>query len=290
MQLPQSELILNEDGSIYHLNLLPEEIADTIITVGDPERVESVTRYFDKIEVSKHKREFKTQTGYYKNKRITVISTGIGTDNIDIVLNELDALVNIDLKTRQLKEELTSLNIIRLGTSGAIQQNIPVDSILISIKALGFDGLLHYYESKHLRDLAFENAFVEQTQWDEAKNYPYCVPGDSDLIAHFANKNIYKGVTATNIGFYGPQGRKLRLELADNALNTKIENFQYNSEKITNLEMETSGIYALSLLLGHRAISINAIMANRINGTFSKQGSKTVESMIIQALDRIALL
>ncbi|MGO4911957.1 nucleoside phosphorylase [Leeuwenhoekiella sp. W20_SRS_FM14] len=290
MQLPHSELILNADGSIYHLNLLPGEIADTIITVGDPDRVETVTQFFDSIELTRHKREFKTQTGYFKDKRITVISTGIGTDNIDIVLNELDALVNIDLKTRQIKEKHTALNIIRLGTSGAIQKHIPVDSILISEKALGFDGLIHYYDSANLRDRDIEDAFVTHTSWSSEKSKPYCVNGSKTLINHFSNPKIFKGITATNIGFYGPQGRTLRLALVDSELNSKIENFEFKTETIANLEMETSGIYALSALLGHRAISINAIMANRIMGTFSENGTNTIEAMISSALERIAVL
>ena len=290
MTLAPSELILNEDGSIYHLHLLPEHIAETIITVGDPERVETVTKHFDIIEFSTQKREFKTQTGSYKGKRLTVISTGIGTDNIDIVLNELDALVNIDFETRSIKKDLKTLNIIRLGTSGSIQQDIPVDSVLISKKALGFDALLHFYENESHRDRAFENAFVKHTNWSLEKSKPYCILGNQDLFNHFKEENIYSGITATNIGFYGPQGRKLRLNTQDPQMNKKLESFSYSGESITNLEMETSGIYGLSLLLGHRALSINAILANRTKETFSSQPSKIVDDMIVWALDRIALL
>lgn len=290
MPLQQSELILNDDGSIYHLNLLPPEIADTIITVGDPDRVATVTQYFDEIEFSKQKREFKTVTGSYKNKRITVISTGIGTDNIDIVLNELDALANIDLNTREVKKELTSLTIIRLGTSGAIQKEIPVDSILISEKALGFDGLIHFYKSKNLRNTSFENAFIKHTSWNSEKSKPYCISANQELIKNFKSLNFLEGITATNIGFYGPQGRKLRLETSDSQLNSKIESFRFEDQLITNLEMETSGIYALSALLGHKALSINAILANRVTGVFSKKPSKIINTMILKALDRIASL
>ncbi|RXG28412.1 nucleoside phosphorylase [Leeuwenhoekiella marinoflava] len=290
MTLAPSELILNKDRSIYHLHLLPEQIADTIITVGDPDRVESVTKHFDTIEFSTQKREFKTQTGSFKGKRLTVISTGIGTDNIDIVLNELDALANIDFETRSIKKELISLNIIRLGTSGSIQQQIPVDSILISKKALGFDALLHFYKNESLRDLAFENAFVEHTNWSPEKSKPYCISANQELFKHFKEENIFSGITATNIGFYGPQGRKLRLKTQDTQMNKKLESFSYSGESITNLEMETSGIYGLSLLLGHKAISINAILANRTKETFSKNPSKIVEDMIVWALDRIAIL
>jgi len=290
MTLAPSELILNEDGSIYHLHLLPEQIADTIITVGDPDRVEHVTRHFESVEFSTQKREFKTQTGLYKGKRLTVISTGIGTDNIDIVLNELDALANIDFKSRCIKGNLKALNIIRLGTSGSIQQDIPVDSVLISKKALGFDALLHFYESDSLRDRALEDAFIKHTNWNPEKSKPYCISADQKLFNHFIEDTIFSGITATNIGFYGPQGRKLRLNTQDPQMNKKLETFSFSGESITNLEMETSGIYGLSLLLGHRALSINAILANRAKETFSSKPSQTVDAMIIWALDRIALL
>ena len=290
MTLAPSELILNEDGSIYHLHLLPEQIADTIITVGDPDRVEHVTRHFESVEFSTQKREFKTQTGLYKGKRLTVISTGIGTDNIDIVLNELDALANIDFKSRCIKGNLKALNIIRLGTSGSIQQDIPVDSVLISKKTLGFDALLHFYESDSLRDRALEDAFIKHTNWNPEKSKPYCISADQKLFNHFIEDTIFSGITATNIGFYGPQGRKLRLNTQDPQMNKKLETFSFSGESITNLEMETSGIYGLSLLLGHRALSINAILANRAKETFSSKPSQTVDAMIIWALDRIALL
>ncbi|PHQ29170.1 nucleoside phosphorylase [Leeuwenhoekiella nanhaiensis] len=290
MPLAPSELILNEDQSIYHLHLKPENLADVVITVGDPDRVSEVTRHFKHIEFSTQKREFKTETGTFKGKRISVISTGIGTDNIDIVLNELDALVNIDFKTREIKEYKKSLQLIRLGTSGAIQSDIPVDSILLSKRALGFDSLLHFYQSTSVRDRAFEQAFSAHLQLNSEKSTPYCVEADSALLNHFKNPNYFEGTTVTNVGFYGPQGRTLRLQTEDATLNDKLQSFRHDSKKITNLEMETSGIYGLSKLLGHRALSVNAILANRATGKFSKNPSQVVEHMITEALERIAEL
>ncbi|WP_442844895.1 nucleoside phosphorylase [Leeuwenhoekiella sp. H156] len=290
MPLASSELILNEDQSIYHLHLKPENLADVVITVGDPDRVAEVSRHFEHIEFSTQKREFKTETGTFKGKRISVISTGIGTDNIDIVLNELDALVNIDFETREIKEQKKSLQLIRLGTSGAIQSDIPVDSILLSKRALGFDSLLHFYQSASVRDHAFEEAFSAHLQLNPEKSTPYCVEADSALLNHFKNPNYFEGTTVTNVGFYGPQGRTLRLQTEDVALNDKLQSFRLQSEKITNLEMETSGIYGLSKLLAHRALSVNAILANRTTGKFSKNPSEIVERMITEALERIAEL
>ena len=275
-----SELILNPDGSIYHLNLKPNEVSSIIITVGDPDRVDEVSNYFDSIEIKKQKREFKTHTGTLKGKRITVISTGIGTDNIDIVLNELDALVNIDFETRKIKTELTRLDIIRIGTSGVIQEGIEVDSLLMSETAIGFDGLLQSYGNTEFLDTAFSEAFKKQTNWNTAKSSPYVARANSELIDLFSSEEMQKGVTATNIGFYGPQGRVLRLELEDPELNGKITAFEFNGQKITNFEMETSGIYGLARLLGHRAISLNAILANRSNGSFSQRPLETMKSLI----------
>lgn len=290
MQFAPSELILNQDGSIYHLNLLPQDLAPIIITVGDPDRVERVTRHFDKITVTKHNREFKAQTGTYKGKAITVISTGIGTDNIDIVLNELDALANINFKTRRANDKLKSLKIIRLGTSGAIQPEIPIDSILVSKMAIGLDSLLHFYDSEHLQNSDIQGAFVKHCNWAAEKSLPYVVEADEQLLKHFTEKNYHIGFTATNVGFYAPQGRLLRGKLQDAYLNAKLSSFNYNNLKITNLEMETSGIYGLAKMLGHQAVSINAILANRSLETFSKNGDKTVDFMIESALDRIKLL
>ncbi|MFI2742583.1 nucleoside phosphorylase [Zhouia sp. PK063] len=288
MPIAASELILNPDGSIYHLNLLPNEIAHTIITVGDPDRVPRISQYFDVIEVKKQKREFVTHTGTYKGKRISVISTGIGTDNIDIVFNELDALVNIDFSSRTIKEKLTQLNIIRIGTSGAIQKNIPVNAVLISEYAMGFDSLLHFYKSDHVQESDIQEAFLKTTNWDKNKSKPYIVAANTDLLNLFSSTNTLKGLTATNVGFYGPQSRELRLEISDKDLNSKLADFSYKGIKITNLEMETAGIYGLSKLLNHKAISLNAIIANRPNGEFSKNPVRTVDLLIENTLTTIA--
>lgn len=290
MIIPASELILNPDGSMYHLHLRPEHLATTVITVGDPDRVDTVTAYFDTITHTVQRREFKTTTGVYKNKPITVISTGIGTDNIDIVFNELDALVNIDLETRKVKDTHTSLDIIRIGTSGAIQEHIPVDSFLLSDMAIGLDALLHFYDSKHIQHPEIQKAFVEHMDWAIQKSEPYIVSCDQELATTFYSDIVIKGVTATNIGFYGPQGRVLRLPTSDSNMNKKLGEFRFRESKITNLEMETAGIYGLAKLLGHRAVSLNAILANRATGDFSNQPSKTVDNLIQYTLERIATM
>ena len=290
MAIPASELILNPDGSVYHLHLRPEHIATTVITVGDPDRVDAVTSHFDNISHSVQRREFKTTTGTYKGKAITVISTGIGTDNIDIVFNELDALVNIDLATRTVKDTHTSLDIIRVGTSGAIQENIPIDAFLLSDMAIGLDALLHFYDSKHIQHPTMQRAFVEHMDWSAQKSEPYIISCDRDLASHFLSDQMIKGVTATNIGFYAPQGRVLRLPTSDPSMNMKLGEFRFRESKITNLEMETAGIYGLAKLLGHRAISLNAILANRATGIFSENPSKTVNNLIRYTLDRIAAM
>ncbi|MEY8849060.1 nucleoside phosphorylase [Psychroserpens sp. XS_ASV72] len=287
MSIKDSELILNPDGSVYHLNLKPENISDTIIFVGDQDRVEKITKHFDSIEFTTQKREFKTQTGYYRDKLLTVISTGIGPDNIDIVLNELDALVNIDLKTRQPKSDLTSLNIIRIGTSGSLQKDIPVDSFVISTHGLDINGMLHFYQIDDISNPDIENAFIKHTNWDKNKARPIVINNSSYLENYFDSKKVHKGMTGTAGGFYGPQGRVLRLPLQDATLNSKLDSFQYKDFRITNFEMETSVIYGLSKLLGHEALSLNAIIANRPNGNFSKDPKQTVENLILYALDRI---
>ncbi len=287
MSIKNSELILNPDGSVYHLNLKPEDISDTIILVGDQDRVEKITKHFDSIEFSTQKREFKTQTGYYQDCRITVLSTGIGPDNIDIVLNELDALVNIDLETRQPKTELTSLNIIRLGTSGSLHKDIPVDAILLSTQGLDLNGMLHFYQTEGISNPEVENAFIKHTDWDKNKARPIVINNSKYLEKHFESDSIFKGMTGTAGGFYGPQGRVLRLPLNDPDLNSKLDNFSYKDYRITNFEMETSAIYGLSKLMGHEALSMNAIIANRANGDFSKDPNKIIEKLILYALDRI---
>jgi len=287
MRIAESELILNPDGSIYHLNLKPEDLAHTVITVGDPERVESISKHFDALEVDVHKREFKTHTGTYKGKRISVISTGIGTDNIDIVFNELDALVNIDFETRTIKEDHTQLTIIRIGTSGATQTNIPIDSFLVSETAVGFDNLLHFYGNTPFLDESFSEALIKHTDWSSKKSAPYVVHADETLLNLFSEESFIKGITVTNVGFYGPQGRVLRLPLQDEALNDKIASFTYKDKQITNLEMETSGIYGMARLLGHKAISLNAILANRPNERFSETPKETVDTLIKKTLEII---
>lgn len=287
MPIKASELILNPDGSIYHLNLRPEHISDTIITVGDPDRVDSVTKHFDTIEFQTKKREFHTQTGTYKNKRITVISTGIGTDNIDIVFNELDALVNIDFDKREVKQELTSLNIVRIGTSGSIQKEIPTDSFLISEYAAGFDSLLHFYESEHVQYPEISEALIQHLDWFKHKSRPYIVSCDQTLYNKLSSSQTAQGFTATNVGFYGPQGRVLRLPVQDPKLNDKLATFNYQGKAITNLEMETAGIYGLAKLLGHKALSMNAIIANRASGTFSEDPKAIVDDLILYTLNKL---
>ena len=287
IRIKESELILNPDGSVYHLNLKPEDISDTLLFVGDQDRVEKITKHFDTIEFSTQKREFKTQTGTYKGKRISVISTGIGPDNIDIVLNELDALINIDFKTRTIKEKLNSLNIIRIGTSGSLQSDIPVDSFLIGTHGLDLNGMLHFYELEDICNHEIENAFIKHTHWNSNKARPIVISNSLELERIFESKQTYKGVTGTAGGFYGPQGRVLRLAIQDSELNNKMNSFLYNGLRISNLEMETATIYGLSKLLGHNALSLNAIIANRANGTFSKNPAKTIESLILYTLDRL---
>jgi uridine phosphorylase len=287
MSLESSELILNPDGSVYHLNLRPEHIATTIILVGDQDRVDKVTKHFDTIEFTTQKREFKTTTGTYKNKRFSVISTGIGPDNIDIVLNELDALVNIDLTTRKVKENLTQLSLVRIGTSGSLQAHIPVDSFVLSSHGLDMTGLLHSYQIESISHPEMENAFVKHTQWSAKKAHPIIVSNSQELANSLSSEIVFQGITATAGGFYGPQGRVLRLPIEDTTLNHKIDSFSFEGTKITNLEMETAAIYGLSKLMGHQAVSMNAIIANRANGTFSKNPSKVVADLILYTLEKL---
>lgn len=282
-----SELILNADQSIYHLHLHPEDLADTIITVGDPDRVSMVSRHFDTIEIRKGKREFLTHTGTLNNKHLTVISTGIGTDNIDIVLNELDALANINLETGVVLPKHRQLNVIRLGTSGAIQPEIALDSFLLNEYALGLDGLLHFYGGKNSQYRELEKAFVAHMQWSPLKSVPYVVAADASLRDQLGSDKVLHGCTATNLGFYGPQGRYLRLEPEDGSFIEKLASFEFSGMKITNMEMETSGIYGLCNLLGHRAISINCILANRARGSFSGNPYRAVSRLIAYALEKI---
>lgn len=281
-----SELILNDDGSIYHLHLLPEQIADTIITVGDPDRVEKVSKYFDKIECKIQKREFVTHTGYIGNKRLTVISTGIGTDNIDIVINELDALVNIDLHTRQIKKDKKSLNIIRIGTSGTLQGEIDVDSIVLSSFGLGLDGLMNFYVS-HNSDEE-EEILLKINKAVELPIKPCIAKGSEFLLNQIKTDSTYTGITISATGFYGPQGRTLRMQpkvanFIDELAQLKFD----NNERITNLEMETSAIYGMGKVLGHHCLSVNTILANRQTKEFSKNPAESVEKVISYTLDKL---
>lgn len=287
MNIKESELILNPDGSVYHLNLKPENISNNIIFVGDQYRVDRITKYFDSIEFSTQKREFKTTTGVYKEKRITVLSTGIGPDNIDIVMNELDALVNINLNTRLPKKKLTSLNIIRIGTSGSLQKDVPVDSFLLSTFGMDINGMLRSYEVSSIENKEIEQAFVKHTNWSKKKSYPMVISNCPELELKLTSKELYKGMTITAGGFYGPQGRTLRLPLQDPELNKKIDSFSFKGNRITNLEMETSAIYGLSKLLGHSACSLNAIIANRAVGDFSEKPSEVVDKLIVYTLNKL---
>lgn len=285
--IKNSELILNPDGSIYHLNLKPENIAPNIIFVGDQDRVEKITARFDSISFSTQKREFKTQTGIYKNVPISVISTGIGPDNIDIVMNELDALVNINLVTKQPKTTLTSLNIIRIGTSGSLQKEIPIDSFVMSQYGLGLDNMLRSYIIEDFTQNEIEEAFINHTLWDLRKGRPYCIEASEKLMKIFESEMLYSGFTVTAGGFYGPQGRMLRLPIQDDLLNNKMDSFEFNNHKITNLEMETAAIYGLGALLGHHTLSLNAIIANRPLGEFSQNPYQVVENLIDYTLKKI---
>lgn len=285
-QISNADLIINQDGSIYHLNLLPEDVADTVITVGDPDRVSEVSRYFDRIDLKKGKREFITHTGYIASKRITVLSTGIGTDNIDIVLNELDALVNIDFKTRKVKNELKSLEIIRIGTSGTVQNDIPMDSILVSEYGLGLDALMQYYVHELNGD--------EVLLLDAIRSYfhhlkgisPYITAANSQLLERIG-KDLPKGITVTAPGFYSPQGREVRAKSAFPGLVELLSNFSSGNQRITNLEMETAGIYALAKAMGHKAISVNAILASRVKFEFSNNPAKIIDQAIQLVLSRL---
>lgn len=283
-KLSEADLIINPDGSIYHLNLLPEDIADTIITVGDLDRVAEVSKHFDSIEVKKGKREFITHTGYLGKTRITVLSTGIGTDNIDIVLNELDALVNIDFNTREIKKELKSLDIIRIGTSGAIQTDIPMGTILASSFGLGFDALMHYYIHELSGD---EHSLLDsiKSHFSHIKGiHPYITAADKGLLEKIGTE-MEKGITITAPGFYAPQGRQVRAKNAIPDFINQLNSFSEGKNRITNLEMETAGIYALAKTLGHKAISVNAILASRVKFEFSTEPNKIVDKAIKMVLE-----
>ena len=282
--IPESELIINNRGAIYHINLLPEELAETIILVGDPGRVEKVSKYFDRIEHRLQHREFVTHTGFIGNKRMTIMSTGIGPDNIDIAMNELDALANINFKNRTINTDFKKLNIIRFGTSGALQADITVDSIVASTHGLGFDNLMNYYDyEKSADEKNLIASFLEQTKMDTSITMPYVFRGSEMLIKKF-DDSFFKGITVTAPGFYGPQGRELRLKSRSRELIDKLTDFTFNGFRITNFEMESSAIFGLGKLLGHECLSINVVVANRVTQKYSSDGNAAVEKMIERTL------
>ena len=286
-RIAESELIINSRGAVYHLNLRPEELGTTIITVGDPDRVAAVSKHFDHIEGQFQHREFITHTGTIGSKRLSVVSTGIGTDNIDIVFNELDALVNIDFESRTIKQNLTPLTIIRFGTSGSLQADIPVDSFVASTHGLGIDNLLNFYRQKNNEEENYLlREFVAHTQLDNKHASPYIAAASTSILKHFVT-GFHQGITVTSPGFYGPQGRVLRLGLSNPDLIERFTGFRYGNHRITNFEMETSAMYGLGRLLGHNSLSLSAIVANRITKEFSKDGNAAVENLIIKALATI---
>jgi uridine phosphorylase len=287
-RIADSELILNDRGAVYHLACRPEEVAPTIIVVGDQDRVPMVSKHFDKIEFKNRHREFVTHTGYIGNKKITCISTGIGTDNIDIVINELDALFNIDLETKTIKEQLTSLNIIRMGTSGSLQRDIPIDSYVASTHGIGIDNLLNFYQQKNNEEeKQLVQSFVTQTQMHNQFAHPYIGSAGVSLLKHFT-EDFHPGITVTCPGFYGPQGRVLRIGLANPQLIDNLTKFIFGNHRITNFEMETAAIYGLGKILGHHCLSLNAIIANRITKEFTKNGTAIVEQLIKHSIEVIA--
>ncbi len=284
-----TQLVLNDKGAVYHLNLKPGQIAETIFLVGDPARAGMIASYFDEIEFQTSNREINTFTGYFKGKRLSVLSTGMGTDNIEIVVNEIDALFNIDFKTKECKENITSLNLIRIGTSGALQEDIPVvDSFLVSEYALGLDGLAYFYEDgPFIMEREMTSSFINQMDWDKDLPKPYAVKS-SNLLFEKLGHDLQKGITLTAPGFYAPQGRELRLKTADNTIIDRAQNFKYGNNKVTNFEMECSALYALSAMLGHEALTVCNIIANRINGEFSPDYKSSMKKLIEMMLERVS--
>ena len=286
---PESELIINQDGSAFHLHIRPEQLADKVILVGDPGRVDLVASFFDMREFDISSREFHTITGVYKGKRITVISHGIGTDNIDIVVNELDALSNIDFKTRYEKSEFRQLTMVRIGTSGGLQPHVPVGTFVISQKSIGFDGVLNFYAGRNeVCDLDFEEAFCQHVKWNPLWAKPYVIDADPDLVEQIGRGEMVKGVTISANGFYGPQGRELRLPLADKMLNKKIESFKYkDGHVVTNYEMESSSLAGLAKLMGHKAMTVCMIIANRVAHNADSNYKDSIGDLIKTVLNRI---
>lgn len=289
MRFAETELILTEDKRVYHINLKAEDIADTVIVVGDQGRVAQISSFFEKIDFRTEHREFVTHSGWYNGKRLTVLSTGIGTDNIDIVVNELDAAVNINPETRELNPVLRKLNIIRFGTSGALQQEIPVNGIVVSSHGIGLDGLLNFYDGwRSVNENDISEDFIKQTNWQSNLCYPYCVKGSTDLLEKFKEGN-HVGITATAPGFYGPQGRQIRLKASAPDLNELLTAFNHNGLKITNFEMETSALYGLGKMLGHNCLTACVIIANRVRKEFTKDYRKSVELLIKNSLERLTV-
>lgn len=287
-QIPPSELILNDRGAVYHLNLLPEELASTIITVGDPQRVAEVSKHFDKLEVERAHREFVTHTGFIGDTRLSVVSTGIGTDNIDIVLNELDALVNIDLKARTINQELKQLNIIRVGTTGSLQAEVAVDSFVASTHAIGIDNLMNFYrQQNNEEEKQILHSFVTHTQLHTRYSQPYIAGASMSLIKKFVD-GFHQGLTITCPGFYGPQGRVLRLGLSNPQLNDRLTDYKFGHHRIVNFEMETAGIYGLGKALGHHCLSLSCVVANRVQKSFSINAQLAVEKLITRTLETIS--
>lgn len=285
--IPDSELIINSDGTVFHLHIKPEQLADKIIVMGDPGRVTMTASFFDSIECDIQSREFHTVTGMYKGKRITAMSHGIGTDNIDIVVTELDALANVDFETREVKKDFKQLTIVRVGTSGGMQPHCPVGSFVVAEKSIGFDGVIHYYDgSAEIREQEFEESFKKHVNWSPLHCSPYVVSSDEDLVERIGHDMI-KGVTISAIGFYGPQGRHVRLPLADPKLNSKIESFRFEGHSITNYEMESSAIAGLSKMMGHKAMTVCAIIANRVALESNANYKVSTEDLIKIVLERI---
>ena len=290
MRIAESELIINGDGSVFHLHLRPEELADNVILVGDPGRVDMIAEYFDEKEFRHQSREFVSVTGKYKGVRMTALSTGIGTDNIDIVMNELDVLVNVDFNTRQEKEETRSLEIVRIGTCGGLQPHTPIGTFLCSEKSIGFDGLLNFYAGRdEVCDLGFELAFVRHMGWEGnlCQPHPYVINSDAELMERIAQDDMVRGVTIAAGGFYGPQGRTLRIPLADEHQNAKIESFRHGNHCITNYEMESSAVAGLARLLGHKATTVCMVIANRYAKEMNTEYKNSIEVLIQKVLDRI---
>lgn len=284
----ESELIINPDGSIFHLHVKPEQLADKIILVGDPGRVALVASHFETKECEVESREFKTITGTYKGKRITVQSTGIGCDNIDIVMNEMDALANIDFKTRHEKETFKQLTFVRIGTCGGLQPYTPVGTFVASVKSIGFDGLLNFYAGRNdVCDLKLEEAFKRHMNWSPLLSAPYVIDGDKELVDRIAGEDMVRGITIACGGFFGPQGRELRIPLADPHQNEKVESFVYGDLRITNFEMESSALAGLSALMGHKAMTCCMVIANRVAKEANANYKNSIDNLIIEVLDRI---